>query len=93
MAFRFKFVEVKTGRVLFDSRAEPVSSKMTDRQLFAAVRALGMTVRKNEGEYRVAHVIGSVQAPTAERQEATAHYTCDKHDALGTAKAMQAEVC
>ena len=52
---------------------------MTDQQAFAAIRGLGLTVGKRDGEYRVNFPRG---------QEATAYYTNDRSDAVATALAM-----
>ncbi len=54
-----------------------------DAQLFRAVRALGMTIRKRDREYRVTYV-----GIPADRAEAVACYTNDRRDALDTAHAM-----
>ena len=70
---------------------------MTDKELFAAVRALPhMTVTKFEGQYRVSYKLDSIAAAQpgwnhVRRQnhaERTASYTDDREDALGTAKAL-----
>ena len=54
---------------------------MTQKQLFAAVRDLGMSIKKDEaGDYVVNHPRGS---------EGTAYFTTDRDDALGTAKLMK----
>lgn len=66
---------------------------MKQRELFAAVRALGLTVTRTEGgdEYRLAfplaHYDGSREYQR-ERQEAQAYYSSDELDVLGTATAM-----
>lgn len=70
---------------------------MTDKELFAAVRALPrMTISKAGGEYRVAPHTTAIRAAwphwdmkhcTAKAQ-AMAYYTDDRTDALGTAKTM-----
>lgn len=56
---------------------------MTQNQTLAAIRALGLTARVTDGEYRVTH-----RGVTPERAEAVAYYTTDRVDALGTARAM-----
>jgi hypothetical protein len=56
---------------------------MTDKELFAKVRALGLRITKRDGEYRVAFPGG---------REASAYYTNDKDDALGTAHLMKLEM-
>lgn len=50
----------------------------SDKELFRAVRAMGLTIQKRDGEYRIA---------TPSQPEA-AYYTTDRSDALGTARAM-----
>lgn len=66
---------------------------MTRDELFAAVRALGLTIKRTEGgdEYRLAfplsHYDGS-RAYQTERQEAEAYYGDDPLDVLATAVAM-----
>ena len=52
---------------------------MTDAQLKQALRAIGFSLRKRDGEYRVNFTGGG---------EATAYYTDDRADALDTARAM-----
>lgn len=54
---------------------------MTQKHAAAQLRALGMTLRKEEGEYRVNFRGGS---------EATAYYTNDLEDAVYTAADMAA---
>ncbi|WP_066803305.1 hypothetical protein [Sphingomonas asaccharolytica] len=70
---------------------------MTDKELFAAVRALPhMTIAKFEGEYRVSYKLDSIAAAQPSwshwhrrnHAEQTASYTGDRDDALGTAKAL-----
>lgn len=61
---------------------------MTQAELFAAVRALPMMIRKNDwGEYRVTYTESDMDA---ERREDCASYTDDREDALGTAQQMRA---
>lgn len=61
---------------------------MTQAQLFAAVRALPMMIRKDDaGEYRVTYPESDMPA---DRREACASYTDDKAEALATAQAMRA---
>lgn len=55
------------------------SPKLTDKEAQKQIRATGATVTRKDGEYRV-NVPGGT--------EATAYYTDDKADAVGTAKAM-----
>lgn len=57
-----------------------------DTALFTAVRALGLTIRKREGEYRI-----TVPGLPPARAEAVAAYTNDRADAWGTAQFMAAE--
>lgn len=52
---------------------------MTLKQLKAAMKQLGCTVRYRDGEYRVNQKSGT---------EATAYYTDDREDALATAQAI-----
>lgn len=66
---------------------------MTQAQLFAAVRALGLVIKRTEGgdEYRLAfpltHYDGS-RAYQMERQEAQSYYGSDPLDVLATATTM-----
>ena len=56
---------------------------MNTSQVLTAVRAMGMTCRYDNGEYRV-------NIPTAwGGSEATAYYTNDADDAIGTARIMR----
>ncbi len=59
---------------------------MTQNQTLAAIRALGLSARVEDGEFRIAH-----RGLDADRTEATACYTDDREDAIGTAKAMIAQ--
>lgn len=52
---------------------------MTDKELYAQVRSLGMSCRREFGEYRVNFRNG---------KEDTAYYTNSREDALITAEAM-----
>lgn len=52
---------------------------MTLKQAKKTLKAIGITIRKNDGEYRVNIINGT---------EATACYTNDIEDAIGTGKAM-----
>jgi hypothetical protein len=52
---------------------------MTSEQVKQAIRALGLAVTKLDGEWRINYRGG---------KEATAYYTADNDDAVGTAKAM-----
>lgn len=66
---------------------------MKQKELFAAVRALGLTITRTEGgdEYRLAFPLahyGGSRAYQTERQEAEAYYGDDALDVLGTAVAM-----
>jgi hypothetical protein len=58
-------------------RASPSEITMTQKELFAAVRALGLSITVLNGEYRINFRGG---------REATAYYTNDREDALATAK-------
>lgn len=62
---------------------ETVNPTSSDKALFGAVRALGLTISKREDEYRISH-------PNLPREhaEAVAYYTSDRGDAWGTASAM-----
>lgn len=66
---------------------------MKQKELFAAVRALGLTITRTEGgdEYRLAfplaHYDGNREYQR-ERQEAQAYYGDDALDVLATAVAM-----
>lgn len=66
---------------------------MKQKELFAAVRALGLTITRTEGgdEYRLAfpltHYDGN-RAFQTERQEAEAYYGDDALDVLATGVAM-----
>lgn len=67
----------------------------TDRDLFAAVRAMPhMTITKMDGEYRITYRLASVAAADQGRHSAdwhrdhaerSAYYTSDREDAHGTA--------
>lgn len=62
-----------------------ISDIKTDKDLRAYVASLnGLTVKKIDGEYRVAYKDGSEAS-----REASAYYTTDRHDAAGTALAME----
>jgi len=61
---------------------------LTQKQLFAAVRALGLSIRCADGEYRIAHKLGHYRDALLARQESDAYYTNDRDDALATARAM-----
>lgn len=60
--------------------AEP---RVTFKTAQAMCRALGCSIRKRDGEYRVAYLHG-----TLEEREARAYYTNDLRDACDTANAM-----
>lgn len=70
-------------RMMADALACPARN---DKALFTAVRALGLTIRKSEGEYRI-----TVPGLPPARAEAVAAYTNDRADAWGTAQFMAAE--
>lgn len=63
-------------------------------ELFVRVRALKLTIRHTDGEYRIAHglhayeKLGYDYAQRVERNEAQAYYTDDTDDAYGTAIIM-----
>ncbi len=71
-------VEVKT-KDLNDKEKVIVAPKLTDKEAQKQIRALGAIVKRVDGEYKV-NVPGGT--------EATAYYTDDKKDAVGTARAM-----
>jgi hypothetical protein len=50
-----------------------------------AIKALGLKVTREYGEYRIAF-----KGLSKEREEASAAYTTDNRDALGTAQSMAA---
>ncbi len=52
---------------------------MTMQQAKVILRAIGVSIRKDDGEYRV-NIIGGT--------ELTAYYTSDLEDAVATGKAM-----
>lgn len=54
---------------------------MTMAQAKAILRAVGLSIRLRDGEYRVNYANGS---------EATAYYTNDRDDAVNTGLAMKA---
>lgn len=58
--------------------------KLTIAIARAECRALGCSLRKRDGEFRVAYLTGSL-----EQREARAYYTNDLVDAVDTAKAME----
>lgn len=70
------------SRIISDATACPTRN---DKALFGAVRALGLTISKRDGEYRI-----TVPGLPRERAEAVAAYTDDRGDAWGTAQAMSA---
>ncbi|USN15679.1 hypothetical protein BABAJAGA_00390 [Brevundimonas phage vB_BgoS-BabaJaga] len=64
---------------------------MKQAELFKAVRALRLTITKDDaGEYRIAVPLDQVAGRDKDRQEAGAYYTDDRDDALATAKAIRA---
>lgn len=73
-----------------------LTAPTTDKQLSQEVRALGLTIRKDSGEYRIAHPIAQARAgrPALSRaratseQERSAYYTNDRADAYNTAITM-----
>ena len=68
------------AKIISDALAIPTRN---DKALFSAVRALGLTVSKRDGEYRM-----SLPNLSRERAEAIAYYTDDREDAWGTAEEM-----
>ena len=70
----FDYNDCRRKRHLYAPRA----SAHTQAEVFAQIRKLGLTVRKSGGEIRVAFPWN----------EASAYYTTDLQDALGTARAM-----
>ncbi|CAH0343704.1 hypothetical protein [Rhizobium sp. CECT 9324] len=61
------------AKIISDALAIPTRN---DKSLFSAVRALGLTVSKRDGEYRITRPNLS-----RERAEAIAYYTNDREDA------------
>ncbi|MGH6780978.1 MAG: hypothetical protein ACREB5_02590 [Sphingomonadaceae bacterium] len=59
------------------------SPTRNDKTLFSAIRALGLTIGKRDGEYRI-----SRPGLPRDRAEAIAAYTTDRDDAWDTAKMM-----
>lgn len=68
------------ARIITEAVTSPTRN---DKALFVAVRALGLTIGKRDGEYRI-----SQPGLPRERAEAIAAYTDDRDDAWGTAKMM-----
>ncbi len=74
----------------------------TDRDLFAAVRAMPhMAITKKEGEYRITYRLASIAAADQGRHSAdwhrdhaerSAYYTSDREDAHGTARSLSAQM-
>lgn len=74
----------------------------TDRELFAAVRALPhMTITKREGEYRVTYRLASITRADQGKHDAdwcrdhaerAAYYTNDRDDAAATAISLSAQM-
>ena len=71
------------ARIITEAVTSPTRN---DKALFVAVRALGLTIRTREGEYRT-----PMPGLPRERAEAIAAYTDDRDDAWGTAKMMAKE--
>lgn len=67
-------------KIIADALAVPTRN---DKSLFRAVRTLGLTISKRDGEYRI-----SRPNLPPERAEAIAYYTDDRYDAWGTAEEM-----
>lgn len=74
---------------------------MTDKEMFAAVRALPhMEAKKVDGEYRVAYRLAAIRRAKPEwsrdraksHAEKTSYYTEDRADALGTARELSAHM-
>lgn len=74
----------------------------TDRDLFAAVRAMPhMAITKHDGEYRITYRLASIAAADQGRHstdwhrdhaERSAYYTTDRDDAHGTARSLSAHM-
>lgn len=74
----------------------------TDKELFAAIRALPhMAITKRDGEYRVTYRLASIVAADEGRHDAdwhrdhaerAAYYATDRDDALGTARSLSAQM-
>jgi hypothetical protein len=56
---------------------------MTTKQAFDLVRALGLSIRRIDGEYRI-----TVRFGTPEFRESVAAYCRDIYDAVGAARAI-----
>ncbi len=69
---------VTVAKIIAEAQAVPTRN---DKALFSAVRALGLTISKRDGEYRI-----SRPNLSRERAEAIAYYTDDRDDAWGTAE-------
>ena len=63
---------------------EPIIAKQSFGEARAEARTLGCSLRRKDGEYRVNFLHGD---------EATAYYTDDLEDALGTARLMHTDAC
>lgn len=74
---------VTVAKIIADALNVPTRN---DKALFGAVRALGLTISKREGKYRI-----SRPNLSRERAEAIAYYTHDREDAWGTAEEMARE--
>ena len=68
----------------------------TQAQAKAAIKALGMSVTVTDGEYRVtfpaSRYTGLDKRTVESNREASAYYTDDADDAIGTAQAMSREL-
>jgi len=62
---------------------------MTQKELFRAVRAWGLTISVRDGEYRI--TVPQSREFTQASYEAAAYYTCDRQDAWCTARVMSLE--
>lgn len=79
--FRDDLVRFATGRLLLNYRPTLAEARAT-------LRALGLTIRKRDGEYRVAFRSQGTMIATVEE---TAYYTTDLADAISTGRYMALE--
>jgi hypothetical protein len=71
------------GNLTFSMKSTVGPQKANVKDTCAAIRAVGMSVRHDNGEYRV-----TFPGLPTDRAEALAHYTTDADDAIGTARHM-----
>lgn len=78
-----KVIILATDTGISFATAPPVEAKANVKDTCAAIRAFGMSVRHDNGEYRV-----TFSGLPTDRAEALAHYTTDADDAVATARHM-----